>query len=82
MTAELIGRARAGDREAFAELVDPHRREFQAHCYRMLGSLQDAEDLVQETLLAAWLGSRRFRGPLRPCAPGSTGSRPTDASTS
>ena len=62
MTAELIGRARAGDREAFAELVDPHRRELQAHCYRMLGSLQDAEDLVQETLLAAWLGLEGFEG--------------------
>jgi RNA polymerase sigma-70 factor (TIGR02960 family) len=62
MTAELIGRARAGDRDAFAELVDPYRREIQAHCYRMLGSLQDAEDLLQETLLAAWLGLEGFEG--------------------
>ena len=62
VTAELISRARAGDREAFAELVDPHRPELQAHCYRMLGSLQDAEDLVQETLLAAWLGLEGFEG--------------------
>ncbi|MDQ4054370.1 MAG: sigma-70 family RNA polymerase sigma factor [Actinomycetota bacterium] len=62
MTAELIERARAGDHEAFAELVDPYRREIQAHCYRMLGSLQDAEDLLQETLLAAWLGLEGFEG--------------------
>ena len=62
MTSELIGRARAGDRDAFAELVEPHRRELQVHCYRMLGSLQDAEDLLQETLLAAWLGLEGFEG--------------------
>ncbi|MFC5728112.1 MULTISPECIES: sigma-70 family RNA polymerase sigma factor [Nocardioides] len=62
MTTELLGKARAGDRDAFAELVDPYRREIQAHCYRMLGSLQDAEDLLQETLLAAWLGLEGFEG--------------------
>jgi RNA polymerase sigma-70 factor (ECF subfamily) len=55
-----IERARAGDERAFATLVEPHRRELQLHCYRMLGSLQDAEDLVQETLLAAWRGLGGF----------------------
>jgi RNA polymerase sigma-70 factor (ECF subfamily) len=62
MSAELLARARAGDRDAFAALVEPHRRELQVHCYRMLGSLQDAEDALQETLLAAWLGLDGFEG--------------------
>jgi RNA polymerase sigma-70 factor (TIGR02960 family) len=57
-----LARARAGDEEAFGELTEPHRRELQLHCYRILGSLQDAEDLVQETLLAAWRGLERFEG--------------------
>jgi RNA polymerase sigma-70 factor (ECF subfamily) len=61
-TDQTLVRARAGDEEAFAELVDPYRRELQLHCYRILGSVQDAEDLLQETLMAAWLGLGRFEG--------------------
>ncbi len=57
-----LARARAGDQHAFRELTEPHRRELQLHCYRLVGSLQDAEDLVQETLLAAWRGLERFEG--------------------
>jgi RNA polymerase sigma-70 factor (ECF subfamily) len=62
MSAELLERARAGDRDAFSALVEPHRHELQVHCYRMLGSLQDAEDALQETLLSAWLGIEGFEG--------------------
>jgi RNA polymerase sigma-70 factor (TIGR02960 family) len=57
-----LAQARAGDEGAFRELTDPHRRELQLHCYRILGSLQDAEDIVQETLLAAWRGLEGFEG--------------------
>jgi RNA polymerase sigma-70 factor (ECF subfamily) len=57
-----LARARAGDEEAFRELSEPHRRELQLHCYRILGSVQDAEDLTQETLLAAWRGLEDFEG--------------------
>jgi RNA polymerase sigma-70 factor (TIGR02960 family) len=57
-----LARARAGDEEAFRELTESHRRELQLHCYRILGSVQDAEDLVQETLLAAWRGIETFEG--------------------
>ena len=60
MTGDLLSRARAGDGEAFRELAESHRRELQVHCYRMLGSFQDAEDAVQETMLAAWQGIGRF----------------------
>ena len=62
MTTDLITRARAGDGEAFRELTEPYRRELQVHCYRMLGSLQDAEDVLQDTLLAAWQGLAAFEG--------------------
>ena len=62
MTTELIARARAGDGDAFRELIEPHRRELQVHCYRMLGSFQDAEDALQDTLLAAWQGLAGFEG--------------------
>ncbi len=62
MTADLIDRARAGDGEAFSQLVQPHQRELMVHCYRMLGSAQDAEDALQETLLAAWRGFAGFEG--------------------
>jgi RNA polymerase sigma-70 factor, ECF subfamily len=62
VTERTLIRARAGDEEAFRELTDPYRRELQLHCYRVLGSVQDAEDLLQETLLAAWRGLGRFEG--------------------
>jgi RNA polymerase sigma-70 factor (ECF subfamily) len=60
--SELMTRAAKGDEEAFQELTDPHRRELQFHCYRMLGSMQDAEDALQETLLGAWRGLPSFQG--------------------
>ncbi|HEY2355572.1 MAG TPA: sigma-70 family RNA polymerase sigma factor [Gaiellaceae bacterium] len=60
MVTELLSRARDGDEEAFAALVAPHRRELHVHCYRTLGSLQDAEDALQEILLAAWRGLAGF----------------------
>src|SRR5262249_42677186 len=59
---DLLSRARAGDAEAFRQLTEPHRRELQVHCYRMLGSLQDAEDALQEALLNAWQALERFEG--------------------
>jgi RNA polymerase sigma-70 factor (TIGR02960 family) len=57
-----LTRARRGDAEAFRELTERYRRELHVHCYRILGSVQDAEDVVQETLLAAWRGLDRFQG--------------------
>ena len=60
MTTDPMARARSGDGEAFRELTEPYRRELQVHCYRMLGSLQDAEDVLQDTLLAAWQGLGTF----------------------
>jgi RNA polymerase sigma-70 factor (TIGR02960 family) len=57
-----LARAQRGDEDAFAQLTEPYRRELQVHCYRIVGSLQDAEDLLQETLLAAWRGLEQFEG--------------------
>ncbi len=62
MTADLINLARAGDGEAFRQLVGPYERELQVHCYRMLGSVQDAEDAMQDALLTAWQGLGDFEG--------------------
>jgi RNA polymerase sigma-70 factor (ECF subfamily) len=58
----LLTRAQAGDGEAFGQLVDPYRRELQVYCYRFLGSVADAEDALQDTLLSAWQGLAGFEG--------------------
>jgi RNA polymerase sigma-70 factor (TIGR02960 family) len=62
VTTELIDKARSGDEAAFRQLVGPHQRELQVHCYRILGSVADAEDALQETLVTAWQGLRQFEG--------------------
>jgi RNA polymerase sigma-70 factor (TIGR02960 family) len=62
VTDAVLERARAGDEKAFRALSDPYRRELQVHCYRILGSVQDAEDMVQETMLAAWRGLADYEG--------------------
>src|SRR5437899_9030968 len=63
----LVAAARIGDRGAFESLVEPHRRGLHLHCYRMMGSLTDADDMVQESLLKAWrrIGSFEHRSPFQ-----------------
>ena len=60
VSAELLRLARSGQDEAFADLVAPHRRELHVHCYRILGSVADADDALQETLLPAWQSLQGF----------------------
>jgi RNA polymerase sigma-70 factor (TIGR02960 family) len=62
VTTDALERARAGDDQAFGELTGPYVVELRLHCYRILGSVQDAEDVLQETLLAAWRGIGQYEG--------------------
>jgi DNA-directed RNA polymerase specialized sigma24 family protein len=65
VTEQTLARARGGDENAFRDLTDPYKRELQLHIYRIVGSAQDAEDVLQETLLAAWRGLRSLSSPVR-----------------
>ena len=78
MIDRTLAAARDGDETAFRELLEPHRRELHAHCYRMLGSVHDADDALQDASLRAWRGLDRFEG-RSSCARGSTRSPPTPA---
>src|SRR3954466_8111734 len=60
--SELLETAKEGSEDAYRRLVEPHRSELHAHCYRMLGSVQDAEDALQEALVRAWRGLPKFEG--------------------
>jgi RNA polymerase sigma-70 factor (TIGR02960 family) len=62
VTTDALERARAGDDQAFGEVTGPYLTELRLHCYRILGSVQDAEDVLQETLLAAWRGLGQYEG--------------------
>jgi RNA polymerase sigma-70 factor (TIGR02960 family) len=62
LAEQLLARAQAGDGDAFAALVEPFRRELHVHCYRILGSVADAEDVLQEAMMAAWRGLAQFEG--------------------
>jgi RNA polymerase sigma-70 factor (ECF subfamily) len=62
VTVSTLAAGQAGDEQAFGELTDPYRRELLLHCYQILGPVQDAEDMLQETLLAAWRGLKSFEG--------------------
>jgi RNA polymerase sigma-70 factor (ECF subfamily) len=62
VSTDLLARARAGDGDAFGQLTDPYRRELHVHCYRILGSLHDADDALQETMLTAWRSLDAFEG--------------------
>jgi hypothetical protein len=78
---EAIAALRSGDQAAFAAVTERFRRQLHVHCYRMLGSFDEAEEIVQETFLRAWRGRREFEDG-RCCGAGSTASRRTPASTS
>src|SRR5215217_1587380 len=65
---QLLAAARRGDEDAYRRLVEPHRRELHAHCYRMLGSVHDADDAVQDAMLRAWRALPRFEGRSSPRA--------------